>query len=132
MKFRSARHTQVLKPIIDFYVKIIGLEVLGTFENHQGFDGVFIGLPNALNSPLGWHLEFTVSWEPPLHRPDEDDLLVFYPESIEEFEAIIARAKFANIKPFRTKNPYWRRNAVAMLDPDGFGVVIVDPLAKNI
>ena len=127
MKFRSARHTHVLQPIIDFYVQIIGLEVLGKFENHQGYDGVFIGLPDALKSPNGWHLEFTVSWEPPLHRPDEDDLLVFYPETSEEFEAIIARAKFANIKSFRTKNPYWRKNGVAMLDPDGFGVVIVDP-----
>lgn len=130
MKFRNARHTQVLQPIIDFYVNIIGLDKLGQFENHKGFDGVFIGRASTFDSPNGWHLEFTVSWEPPLHRPDEDDLLVFYPETQEEFDLIIDRARFANIKRFRTKNPYWHRNGIAMLDPDGFGVVIIDPMAK--
>lgn len=130
MRFRQARHTNLLKPIIAFYTEIIGLKVLGEFESHEGYDGVFIGLKNSFNSKNSWHLEFTVSWEQPLHRPDEDDLLVFYPEDKEEYEAIILSIQNANIKRYRPKNPYWHRNGIAILDPDGYGVIIVNPDRK--
>ncbi len=129
MKFRQARHTNQLKPIIDFYTKIIGLENLGEFENHNGYDGVFIGPADTFNSKTGWHLEFTVSWEQPLHRPDEDDLLVFYPTTDKEFQEIVKRISIANIKPIPPKNIYWKRNGITILDPDGYGVVIVNPNA---
>lgn len=122
MKFRHARHTHQLEPIIDFYTKIIGLDILGDFKNHEGYDGVFLGKKGE-----NWHLEFTVSWIQPLHRPDEDDLLVFYPQSQAEFMAIVERVAKANIRPIQPKNPYWKRNGITLLDPDGFGVVIVNP-----
>jgi hypothetical protein len=127
MKFRQARHTNLLKPIVDFYTQIIGLKLLGEFESHEGYDGVFIGLEDAFNKKGGWHLEFTVSWEQPLHRPDEDDLLVFYPDTTEEYQAILLRMKVANIKKYRPKNGYWQRNGIAVLDPDNYGVIIVNP-----
>jgi catechol 2,3-dioxygenase-like lactoylglutathione lyase family enzyme len=123
MKFRAARHTHILQPIIDFYTKIIGLKVLGDFQNHEGYDGVFIG---EINENSTWHLEFTVSWQQPLHRPDVDDLLVFYPDKI-EFENILKRIKEANYPTVQPHNPYWRRNGITLLDPDGYGVVIVKP-----
>ena len=131
MRFRQARHTNHLKPIIDFYTEIIGLKVLGSFESHEGYDGVFIRLGNAFNTPNSWHLEFTVSWEQPFHRPDEDDLLVFYPDSTQAYKDILARLQNANIKRFRPKNNYWQRNGVAVLDPDGYGVSIVNPESKH-
>lgn len=127
MKFRQARHTNQLAPIIDFYTEIIGLSNLGSFENHEGYDGVFIGPKDSFMKKDGWHLEFTVSWEQPLHRPDEDDLMVFYPNTTEEFEQIIVKLQSANIKRYRPKNKYWQRNGVAILDPDGYGVIIVNP-----
>ncbi len=73
MKFRYARHTNNLKSITSFYTNIIGLEVLGSFENHSEYNGVFLGLSNQ-----DWHIEFTQSDEKAAHHPDEDDLLVFY------------------------------------------------------
>ncbi|MDA7803763.1 VOC family protein [Crocinitomix sp.] len=127
MKFRIARHTNLLPPIIDFYTKIIGLKVLGKFQSHQGYDGVFIGRPDAFEQTNGWHLEFTVSWIQPHHQADEDDLLVFYPNTQAEFALIEKNIKQANIKPIRPKNPYWKLKGITILDPDGFGVVIVDP-----
>ena len=127
MKYRQARHTNLLKPIVDFYTQIIGLKLLGEFESHEGYDGVFIGQENSFNKNDGWHLEFTVSWEQPLHRPDEDNLMVFYPETTEEYEAILLRMQIANIKKYRPKNGYWQRNGIAVLDPDNFGVIIVNP-----
>jgi len=124
MKFRQARHTNHLEPIINFYVGLFDLEVLGEFKDHKGYDGVFIGLPNK-----DWHLEFTVSWEQPLHRPDEDDLLVFYPETLEEYDLILKRMSLLNIKASRPKNPYWRQYDTMVVDPDGFGVIFVRPKA---
>ena len=35
MKFRYARHTNNLVSIIEFYTEIIGLEIIGQFENHS-------------------------------------------------------------------------------------------------
>lgn len=120
MKFRSARHTNNLTPIIAFYTEIVGLSVLGNFKDHDGYDGVFLGLPGA-----DWHLEFTTSTEPANHKPDEDDLLVFYPASAEEHAAITERFAKHNIPPVEPKNPYWKVNGTLYIDPDGFGVMIV-------
>lgn len=65
MIFRNARHTNQLESLVDFYSKIIGLEVLGRFENHSGYDGVFLGYLSA-----DWHLEFTQSSEQVEHAFD--------------------------------------------------------------
>jgi len=119
MKFRLARHTKNLQLIVDFYCTILGLEILGSFENHENYDGIFIGKPNS-----DWHLEFTVSDEMPKHQADEDDLLVFYPENEDEFEEIIAKFKSNNIQSITSKNPYWNANGVTYNDPDGFRIVI--------
>lgn len=122
MKFRAARHTTDLKPIIRFYKDILGLEVIGQFENHDGYDGVFLGDRNA-----GWHLEFTTGTDAPEHSFDEDDLLVFYPGSLDEYNSVVGRLNANNIKYRAPKNPYWKHNGIMIHDPDGFGVMIVMP-----
>lgn len=122
MKFRSARYTNNLSPIINFYTEILGLKVLGNFKDHDGYDGVFLGIPGA-----DWHLEFTTSTEPAQHQPDEDDLLVFYPASSEEYSTITECFAKHNIPPAEPKNPYWKANGTLYKDPDGFGVIIVKP-----
>ena len=119
MKFRYARHTNDLKSIVDFYTKIIGLEKLGEFKNHSNYNGVFIGLPN-----LDWHLEFTESMDKPNHKPDDDDLIVFYIDSNEELNTISKIAEGFGIIPVKSKNPYWQLNGIELKDPDGFGVVL--------
>ena len=118
MKLRVARHTTNLDAIVRFYRDILGLEVLGSFAEHENYNGVFLGIKGA-----GWHLEFTTSDEAPVHQADEDDLLVFY-VSPEEYEVL--KTKFANnnIAELPAKNPYWSRNGTTYADPDGFGVVI--------
>ncbi|RYZ82044.1 MAG: hypothetical protein EOP06_22350 [Proteobacteria bacterium] len=65
MQFRHARHTTDLGPLIAFYKRVIGLKILGRFENHDGYDGVFLGFENQ-----DWELEFTVSGEKPGHSAD--------------------------------------------------------------
>ena len=88
MKFRYARHTNDLHSITEFYTKVVGLEKLGSFENHSCYNGVFLGYPN-----MDWHLEFTTSNEKPKHSPGDDDLLVFYLNSNDEKGASIIISK---------------------------------------
>jgi len=83
MTFRFARHTNNLEQLKSFYIDILGLELLGGFENHNGYDGVFIGKPNE-----NWHLEFTKSEEIVTFNFGEEDILVFYPNTKLEFELI--------------------------------------------
>lgn len=122
MNLRVARHTSNLDRIKAFYTSIIGLEVLGGFENHDNYNGVFIG-----KKELDWHLEFTTSTETPDHKPDSDDLLVFYPKTTAEFNAIRERIKKQNIVLLKPMNPYWSMNGIMIQDPDGFNVVISRP-----
>ncbi|WP_245856786.1 hypothetical protein [Lutibacter flavus] len=75
--FGIARHTDNLKLIISFYKNILNFEILGSFENHEKYDGVFLGIKG-----MSWHLEFTKSNERADHKFDDDDILVFYPKTI--------------------------------------------------
>src|SRR3569833_1548623 len=119
MKFRNARHTKDLNRIIDFYGRVLGLKVLDEFKDHHDYDGVFLGLPGA-----DWHLEFTTSNLSPVHYPDADDILVFYAESVEEFNSIKEKFIVNRVQPVAPKNPYWKNNGITFLDPDGFRIVI--------
>jgi catechol 2,3-dioxygenase-like lactoylglutathione lyase family enzyme len=119
MKFRIARHTKNLNRIIDFYGRVLGLQILGEFKDHYNYDGVFLGKPGA-----DWHLEFTASNIDPIHLPDDDDLLVFYAESLEEFNAIKQKFIAARLRPVWPKNPFWESNGITFEDPDGYRIVI--------
>lgn len=119
MKLRVARHTNDLEKIKAFYVGILEFEVLGSFENHDDYDGVFIGKPN-----LDWHLEFTKSNSEAIHFSDEDDILVLYPEAISEYNHLINNLTENNIVAIASKNPYWNENGKMFLDPDGFRIII--------
>jgi catechol 2,3-dioxygenase-like lactoylglutathione lyase family enzyme len=119
MKFRIARHTTDLNRIIDFYGRILGLKILGQFKDHDNYNGVFLGLPDA-----DWHLEFTVSDTVPVHNPDDDDLLVFYATSLDEFRNIKEKFVINRVKYVAPKNPHWAKNGITFEDPDGFRIVL--------
>lgn len=53
-ELRIARPTGRLEEVVRFYAEGLGLTVLGSFEDHEGFDGVIVGLRGA-----HFHLEFT-------------------------------------------------------------------------
>jgi catechol 2,3-dioxygenase-like lactoylglutathione lyase family enzyme len=121
MKLRFARHTNNLDKIKSFYTNILGFEVLGSFENHNNYDGIFIGKPN-----LNWHLEFTKSNEKVNFNFGEEDYLVFYSENQYEYESLLEKISENKIKIIKSKNPYWNENGKIILDPDGFGIIISD------
>ena len=119
MEFRIARHTNQINQIKTFYTEVLELEVLGSFANHDGYDGVFIG-----RKDLGWHLEFTTTSEEPDHRFDHDDILVFYPRSKDSYDGLLRNIDQHKLKILSAKNPYWNANGVMVQDPDGHRVVI--------
>jgi len=119
MELRIARHTRRLDEIVAFYSVILGFDVLGSFRGHDGYDGVFMGIEG-----LGWHLEFTSSAEAPSHYNDEDDLLVFYPSTMTQYNAIVGRLEGSRAIELVPKNPYWRINGKLFKDPDDFGIII--------
>lgn len=119
MTFRFARHTNDLEKLKTFYTKILGLEILGSFENHNEYDGVFIGKQNS-----DWHLEFTKSNESVHFNFNEDDILVFYPESISAYDKLLRTISENNISIHQSKNPYWNVNGIMILDPDGYRIII--------
>lgn len=121
MTFRFARHTNDLEQIKSFYIAILGFELLGAFENHNGYDGVFIGKSNE-----NWHLEFTKTKEVICFDFREDDILVFYPESKMEFDLLINILQSHEIEFIKAKNPYWNENGKMILDPDGYRILISD------
>ncbi len=121
MVLRIARHTNNIDKIENFYVTILGFERLGGFQNHNNYDGVFIGKPK-----LDWHFEFTKSSEKANHHFDEDDILVLYPETILEYNRLINNILENNISIITSKNPYWNENGKMFLDPDGFRIIVSD------
>lgn len=119
MTFRFARHTNNLEQLKSFYIDILGFELLGGFENHSGYDGVFIGNPEE-----NWHLEFTKSDEVVTFNFSEEDILVFYPNTKLEFELIHDKLLANKLEFIEARNPYWNENGKMILDPDGYRVVI--------
>ena len=63
-QLRIARPVADLAKTCKMYTDGLGLEVLGSFENHEGFDGVMLGLPGA-----GYHFEFTCYRAYPVKPP---------------------------------------------------------------
>ena len=119
MKFRFARHTLKLENLVDFYTKVLGFEILGEFKNHDHYDGVFLGKKGE-----NWHLEFTQNKELPLSVFDEDDLLVFYPETKLQYDKILENIKTFEVPLLKAKNPYWQKNGICFEDSDHYKIVI--------
>jgi hypothetical protein len=118
MIFRYARHSTDLNRLEKFYTQVVGLENLGGFQNHDDYDGLFLGLPN-----MNWHIEFTTSSEAPMSQFDEDDALVFYVNCDMEFAAIKTKLKAKKVLLETPKNPYWQHHGVMVSDPDGCKVI---------
>jgi hypothetical protein len=116
---RVARPTDHLEEVIRFYTDGVGLCVLGSFENHSGFDGVMVGLAGA-----PYHLEFTRKRDHVAGRaPTQDNLLVFYLPENADWQAAVDRMRTAGYEPVASFNPYWDRDGITYEDPDGYRVV---------
>jgi catechol 2,3-dioxygenase-like lactoylglutathione lyase family enzyme len=119
-KLRVARPSDDLAACIRFYSDGLGMEVLGEFFDHEGFDGVMIG-----GRGYPWHLEFTRKKGHASGRsPGEDNLLVLYCRSENAVDQIATRMRQAGFDPVASFNPYWDRCGLTYEDHDGYRVVL--------
>ena len=117
MQLRVARHTERLDDLVAFYRDGIGLEEIGGFRDHDGYDGVFLAVPGT-----DAHLELTAGGGHGAPVPHPESLLVFYLGDAQAVAAVMDRLAVAPVDP---ANPYWEEHAVTVEDPDGFQVVLV-------
>ena len=117
---RVARQTDHLDDVVAFYRDVVGLPVIGRFEDHDGYDGVMLGMPGE-----AVHLEFTTHAAGSPGQPGgADDLLVMYVDA-DTIDGITERARAVGSPVEAAENPYWsREGAVLLRDPDGRRVVI--------
>jgi catechol 2,3-dioxygenase-like lactoylglutathione lyase family enzyme len=117
---RFARPTQQLDAVIAFYHDGLGLNKLGEFRDHDGYDGVMLGLPGKT-----YHLEFTRhAAGRPCRAPSADNLLVLYVPDEAQVRAMRERLEGSGHAPVEPENPYWKQNGVTYEDPDGWRVVL--------
>lgn len=119
-KLRVARPTNHLKKIAEMYRVGLGLEELGRFEDHQGFDGIMIGSPSC-----PYHFEFTheAGREAP-KSPSAELLLVFYYSDAKEWESAKRRMERAGFELVRSHNPYWDKSGCTFQDPENYRIVL--------
>lgn len=121
-----ATHLRIARPVsdlarsVDMYCRGLGYVMLGSFEDHDGFDGVMVGAPGS-----AYHFEFTCHRAHPVRpTPTVEDLAVVYVPDIDEWQAACARMIDAGFRPVAAFNPYWDRCGRTFEDGDGYRVVL--------
>jgi catechol 2,3-dioxygenase-like lactoylglutathione lyase family enzyme len=119
-------HLRIAKPVSDLartqamYRQALGLEVVGSFQDHEGFDGVMLGMPGAQ-----YHFEFThCRAHPVAPSPTAEDLVVFYIPLLTDWNGACARMLAAGFRQVPSLNPYWEAQGRTFQDHDGYRVVL--------
>ena len=119
MEVRVARPTRDLGHALAFYRDAVGLEVLSSFVDHDGYSGEILGLPD---SDVQLELVLHAAVEP---SPTAEDQLVLYLGSASAVAGRAASIRAAGHEPAAPANPYWaREGAVAFVDPDGYWLIL--------
>jgi len=117
---RIARPVSDLARTRDMYCRGLHLRVIDSFEDHDGFDGVMLGVGEGT-----YHFEFTRSRKHPVApTPTVEDLIVFYVPSEAEWEAICASMLAAGFKAVTAFNPYWDVRGRTFEDCDRYRIVL--------
>ena len=124
--FPMAYHLRITRPVSDLgktetmYCAGLALSVIGSFENHDGFDGVMLGQAES-----NYHFEFTkCSGHFIAPCPTTEDLVVFYIEEASEWQKACDSMLAAGFKLVVSFNPYWDRCGRTFEDHDGYRIVI--------
>jgi len=119
---RIARPTDKLEEVLRFYSEGLGLKIVGSFREHDGYSGYMLGLPGT-----DYHLEFTQhAAGSPWPAPSRDNLLVFYIPEKAAVERIAARLSALGYPSVEAENPYWSEKGVTIEDPDSWRVVLMN------
>lgn len=121
-----AQHLRIARPVsdlansTDMYCRGLGLRVIGSFDDHEGFDGVMLGVRGS-----SYHFEFTRCRNHPVApSPTPEDLVVLYIPAEAEWKARCASMLAAGFKQVPSFNPYWDISGRTYEDPDGYRIVL--------
>ncbi|TCP64031.1 VOC family protein [Baia soyae] len=122
VQVRIARPTDQLEKVVSFYTEGLGLDKIGGFQDHDGYDGVMIGIPDAT-----YHLEFTSHQKgSSCPAPTKDNLLVLYIPNEAVVREMVDRLANMGYFPVPPENPYWESKGITIEDPDGWRVVLMN------
>ncbi len=117
---RVVRPTDDLAPIRRFYVDALQLPVIYSFEDHDGFDGLIVGVPGADH-----HFAFTRKHGYAAGRAaTPENLLVFYLPDHAEWTRVTQRMRAHGFTPVAPHNPYWLSHGETFEDADGYRIVL--------
>jgi catechol 2,3-dioxygenase-like lactoylglutathione lyase family enzyme len=120
IQLRVAHPTDDMEGVTRFYRDGLGFEVIDSFADYAGFDGVMLGHAGG-----AYHLEFTHQHGHSAGRaPTPDNLLVFYLPDRIEWEQAVQRMIDQGYSPTPSYNPYWDIHGKTFEDPDGYRVVL--------
>lgn len=121
-EIRIARPTDKLEEVKKFYGEGLGLPVIGSFNEHEGYSGVMYGMPGH-----DYHLEFTQHKNgSPCPAPTLDNLIVFYLPDSSDMEKIYSRLVAMGYSKVPPDNPYWEEKGITIEDPDGWRIVLMN------
>lgn len=119
-------HMRLARPVTDLartrsmYCAGLDLCVLGSFEDHNGFDGVMLG-----RREWDCHFEFTFCRAHPIQpQSTPEDLVVLYIPVRAEWERACERALAAGFRSVASLNPYWDAHGRTFQDADTYRVVL--------
>ena len=117
---RVARACRDIDAIGAQYGDGLGFEVLSSWRDHEGFDGIILGHPRA-----AYHLEFIRDHSaPPPPPPHEEQLLVFYLGDDQAWRHRCEAMLAAGFTVVHNTNPFWERNGRTFMDVEGGRVVL--------
>ena len=117
---RIARPVTDLARSVEMYRRGLGLTILDSFKDHDGFDGAMLGDPRSR-----YHLEFTRCHAHGVTpTPTAEDLLVLYIPDATEWQASCNNMRAAGFRQVASFNPYWDARGRTYEDPDGYRTVL--------
>jgi catechol 2,3-dioxygenase-like lactoylglutathione lyase family enzyme len=122
VQIRVARPTSRLREVVQFYHDGLGLPIIDSFEDHEGYSGVMLGLPGH-----DYHLEFTRhTAQTPCPAPSKENLLVLYMPDRDAIDRLVSRLAALGRTAVSSENPYWETRGLSFEDPDGWRVVLMN------
>ena len=119
---RIARPTDRLEEVVRFYSEGVGLKILASFHEHDGYSGYILGLPGR-----EVHLEFTQHAKgSPCTAPSRDNLLVLYMPDRAAILRVADHLRDRGHEPVPPENSYWAGRGVTFEDPDGWRLVFMN------